>query len=97
MGQIGVHRPGSVGDQQGKLVRVPGFAAFQNHGNRRALFDVDQVLLQSGHSKQGGNGQMVFIHAFVGQDQDIDALRARLIAGGKESIQRGPQARFFGI
>ena len=66
MSQVGVHRSGTVGDQQGQLVHVPGFAALQDHGNRRALFDVDQVLLQRGYRQQRGNSKVIFVHTFIG-------------------------------
>ena len=97
MGQIGVHSPRPVGDEQRQLMGVSRFAALQNHGHRRALFDTDQMLFQGRYRKQRGNGQTVCVHPPVGQDQDIDPVPARLIAGGKERIQRLPQGLIASI
>ncbi len=49
VGEVRVHRPRAVGDQHRKLVGVAGLAALQQDGDRRALLDVDEVLLQRGH------------------------------------------------
>ena len=91
MSQVRVHRPRAKGDEQGQVMHVPGFAAFQDHGNRRALFDADQVLFQGGNSQQGRDRQMVFVHAPVRQDQDVDAVPARLIAQVEKGVQSLPE------
>ena len=52
MGQVRVHRPGAIGHQHRQVMHVPGFRALQNHRNRRALPDPDQMLLQRGNRQQ---------------------------------------------
>ena len=97
VGQVRVHRPGAEGDQHSQLMHIPGLAAFQDDGNRCALLDPDQVLLQGGNRQQRRNRHLFRANAPVGQDQDIDLIAARLVAHAEKVIQRVPQAAFLVI
>ena len=72
--QIGVDGPGAVAQQGGKVVHVPGLGGLQQNGDSGALLGTDQMLLHGGHRQQGGDGHVVFIHAPVGEDDDVGAL-----------------------
>ena len=80
MGEVGIDCAGAVADEQGQLMDLPGFTAFQNHRDGGALFDVNQMLFQGRDCEQGGDREMRRIHTAVREDQDIDALPAGRIA-----------------
>ena len=63
--QIRVHRPGAERDQHRQLVGVPWLATLQYHGDRRALFNRDKMLLQRGDCQKRWDGYMPGIHAPV--------------------------------
>ena len=74
MGQVGVDGAGAVPQKSGKVMHLPGLPGFQDHGNRGPLLGPHQMLLQSGQRQKRRHGDMVFVHAAVGEDQDIGAL-----------------------
>ena len=72
--QIGVDGAGTVAQQGGKVVHLPGLGAFQNQCQCGALFGADEVLGHCRNSQQAGDGHMIFIHVTVGQDDDVRTL-----------------------
>ena len=88
MRQIGIDRARTIADQHSHLVDVTGFAALQNYGNGCSLFLSHQMLLQSRHSQQRRNGQMFTAKSSVGQYDDVHAVYASLVTGGKQMIKR---------
>ena len=72
--QIGVDGAGTVAQQGGKVVHLPGFGAFQNQRQCGAFFGADEILGNRRNRQQTGNGHMVFIHIPVGQDDDVRTL-----------------------
>ena len=93
VGQIRVDRPRAEAQQRGEVVHVAGLAALQDHGDGGALLGAHQVLLQRGDRQQRGNGHVVFIHAAVGQDQDVRAVAVGPVAADEQAIQRAIQRR----
>ena len=93
MGQIGVDRPRAEAQQRGEVVNVAGLAALQNDGNGGALLGAHQMLLQRRHRQQRRDGHMVFIHAAVGQDQDVGAVAVGAVAADEQPVQRTVQRR----
>ena len=69
------------------MVYIPRLGALQNHGDGGTLLGADQVLLQGGHRQQGGNGDVVLVHAPVGQNEDVGALLIGPIHVDEELIQ----------
>ena len=88
MCQIGADCPGAEAQKGGHLVHVPGLAALQDQGDGSAPFCLHQMLLDTGDCQQGRNGHMVFIHAAVGQDDDITALSRCAVHSNVELVQR---------
>ena len=76
---------------------IPWLTALKEDGDGCAFLDSDQMLFECGHSKQGGNSKVLRIHAAVRQNQDIDSVPARLIAGGKKRRQSLGKTFFFRI
>ena len=66
---------------------VPGLGALQNDGDGGALFRSDQMLLQGADRQQGRNGHMVFIHAPVGENQDVGPVLIGPVHVDKEPVQ----------
>ena len=71
LGQIGVHRRRAEAQQGGEVVDLPGLGGLQHDGQAGALLGADQILLQGGDRQQRRDGHMVFVHAPVGQDDDV--------------------------
>ena len=63
--QIGVDGAGAIPQKGCKMVHLPGLPGLQYHCKGRPFFRLNQMLLQSGHGQQGGDGHMVFIYAPV--------------------------------
>ena len=72
--QIGVDGAGTVAQQGGKVVHLPGLGALQNQCQRGALFGADEVLGHRRHRQQAGDGHMVLVNVPVGQDDDVRTL-----------------------
>ena len=71
LGQVGIDGPGTVAQQGGEMVDIPGLRAFQDDGHGGPLLGPDQILLNGGHRQQRGNGHMVFVHPPVGEDDHV--------------------------
>ena len=93
--QIRVDGAGAEAEERGKMVHVARLGAFQNERNGRMLFRLDQILLQARHGQQRRNGDVVFIHAAVGQDDDIRARAECLVAGNEQPVERQRQRRIL--
>ena len=85
--QVGVHCPGTVAQQQGKVVHISRICRFQNHADGRPAAGADQMLFQGGNSQQGGDGHVVFIHPTVGQDQHIGAVLVGTVTDYEKMVQ----------
>ncbi|MPM52524.1 hypothetical protein SDC9_99284 [bioreactor metagenome] len=86
--EIGIHGLRAIAQQRGKMMHVPRLRAFQNHGQGGALLGAHQMLLQGGNRQKGGDGHVVFIHAPVGENQDIRPLAVSPVAVDKQAVQR---------
>lgn len=75
--QIGVDRPCAISQQRGKMMHIARFAAFKDDGNSRAPLGAHQMLLHCRNCEQRGNRNMIFIHAAIGEDDNIGRPRAR--------------------
>ena len=97
MGQVGTDGPGAEAQKGRHLVDIPGLAALQDQGDGCAPLGQDQVLLHAGNRQQGRDGHMIFIHAAVGQDDDIAAGSRRPVHADVELVQSPGQGSIFVI
>ena len=93
--KIRVDRPRAVAEQRGKVMHIARLGALQNDGDRRALLCADQILLDGRDGKQRRYGDMVFIHAAVGQNDDVCAVAIGAVALDKKLVQRLFQRRIL--
>ena len=87
LGKVGIDGPGAIAQQGREMVYIPGFRAFQNHGNRSPLPGSHQILLYGGNSQQGRDRHMVFIHPPVGENDHIGTAPVSPVALHKEPVQ----------
>ena len=97
VGQVGTDGPGAEAQQGRHLVDIPGLAALQDQGDGRAPLGQHQVLLNAGDRQQGGDGHVVFVHAPVGQDDDVAAGGRRPVHRDIELVQGPGQGCVFVI
>ena len=95
MRQVRTDCPGSKAQKGGHLVNIPGLPALQDQGDSRTSLCLYQMLLDTGDCQQGRDGHVVFIHAPVGQDDDIAARRRSAVHGDVELVQRFGQRCIF--
>ena len=93
--QIRIDGACAVGKQRGKVMHLARLAAFQHDRKRGAAFCDDQMLMQRRHREQGRNCQTVFIHAPVGQNQDVRAVVDRLVRFDKQAVDRLAELGIF--
>ena len=91
--EIGVDRLRAVAEQGGEMVHRARLRALENEGERRALFGADEIFLHRGHREQGGDRHVVFVHAAVGENEDVRPLLIGPVAGHKEALHRRLQRR----
>ena len=85
--QIGVDGPGSVAQEGGEVVDLPGLGGLQHDGHRGALLGADQVLLDGRDRQQGRDGHVVLVHPPVGEDDDVGPLAPGPVHRHEESVQ----------
>ena len=66
---------------------VPGLRTLQNEGDGGALLGADQILLQGADRQQRGNGHMVFIHAPVGENENVGTLLVGPVHVDEQPVQ----------
>ena len=88
LGQIGVDGGSAVTQQRREMMHISGFPALKNHGERRPLLGLHQILLQCGNRQQRRDRHMIFIHSPVGKDNDIGALPEHPVRLHIEMIDR---------
>ena len=93
LGKVGVDGLGAVAEKRRKVVHGAGFGAFEDQGEGRALFGADKILLDGRDRQQRGDGDVVFVHAAVREDQDVRPLLVGPVAGDKEALDRAFQRR----
>ena len=91
VGQIGVDGSGAIAQEGGEVVDVAGLRRFQNDGNGGTLLGANQMLFQCRHSQQRRNSHMVFIHAPVGENQNVGTIFVGPVTGHKQMVQRPVQ------
>ena len=98
--QIGVHRLGAVTGEQAEIMHAARFAGFDHKADLGPKSFADQVVVDRTSRQQGRNGDVVGVHAPVGQDDDVVALFAddlfRLAADAVDGLGHG-LARWAGI
>ena len=70
-GEVGVDGADAVAEQEGEVMHFARFSGFQNDCRLRAGAVADEVVVQAGHRQKRGDGDMVFIHSTVAQDEDV--------------------------
>ena len=80
-------------------MHFPGFAGFQHQPHSGACAAADEVMMQSGRCQQSRDRRVGSVNAFIGKDQDRDAVRNRLVRRFKQFLQGSLQTRFpsFGL
>ncbi len=92
-GDVRVDGAGPVTDEQGKVMDFARFAGFQNQADARAGAFANEMMMQTGHGQQGGNGSQFLVHAAVGQNEDIGAGLDRAGGAHAKVLHRLDQAR----
>ena len=70
-----------------------GLCGLQNNGDSGTALIADEVLLNGRYRKKRRDGDMVLIHATVGQDDDVGAVLISLVALDKEMVDSLFQGR----
>ena len=86
--EIGVDGARAVAEEGGEVVHIARLCAFEDDGDRGALLRAHQILLHGGDRQQRRDGDMVLIHAAVGEDEDVRARVIRLVAGDEKPVER---------
>ena len=95
LGQIRVHRAGTVPQQRGKIMHLPGLPGLQNQRHSGTLPGAYQILVQSRYCQQGGNRHMILVHPSVGENQNIGALPVRPVHLHKKPVNGTLQPGIF--
>ena len=93
MRKIRIDRPRAVAQKRGKMMHRARLGAFQNDRDRRALFRADQMLLHRRDGKKARDGNVVFVHTAVGQNQNVRAVSIRAVALHIQPVERALQRR----
>ena len=93
MRKIRIDRPRAVTQKRGEMMHRARLGAFQNDRDRRALFRADQMLFHRRDGKKTRDGDVVFVHAAVGQNQNVRAVSIRAVALHIQPVERAHQRR----
>ena len=77
------------------MVHIARLCAFEDDGDRGALLRAHQILLHGGDRQQRRDGDMVLIHAAVGEDEDVRARVIRLVTGDEKPVERKRERGIF--
>ena len=69
------------------MMDLSGLAALQDQSHTGTLLRPYQMLVDSGHSKEGWNRHMVFIDIAVGKDDDISAVLMGSVNLQKQAVK----------
>ncbi len=95
LGQVRVHRAGTIAQKSGEMMHFPGFAGLQDQGHPGPLLGPHQVLVQGRYRQQGRNGHMVLVHSPVRQDQYIHAIPVSPVRLHKQPVDGPLQTGIF--
>ena len=83
---IGIDRLRTVARQQAEVVHLARFARLNCQTDARARLVAHQVVMDTGHRQQRGNGNLALIDAAIGQDDQVVVLCNRFIDAATEFI-----------
>ncbi len=87
-GQVGVHRPGAVAQQQSHVGHLPGLAGFHHEPGPDPGAFPDQVVVHGRGGQQAGDGRAGLVHAPVAEDQEAEPVGDGP-AGGTAEVAQG--------
>ena len=83
---IGINRLRAVAQQQAEVVHLARFARLNRQTNARARLVAHQVVVNTRHRQQRGNGYLALIDAAIGQDDQVVVLCNRFIDAATEFV-----------
>ena len=85
--KVRVDRPRAVAEQRCKMVHIARLRALEDDGDRGAFLGADQILFDRRNRKQRRHGNVVLVHAAVGQNDDIRAVAIGAVTFDKQLVQ----------
>ena len=91
-GQVGVHRPGPVSDEEREVHDLPGLAGFHHDAYLGPGAFPNEVVVDGRSGQQGGDGHPFGIDAAIGENEDVVPLAHRPGSPAAERFQGGLQS-----
>ena len=87
--KVGIDGGAAVTNERAEVMHFARLAGFEHQSDARALAFANQEMVQRGNGQQRGNDGVVFIHAAIAEDDDVDSgidLEAGLVADFRDGF-----------